>query len=359
MTSIGVVNASSRYDGISFGTFLLSKALSRLGYAVRWYQCVDRGVDPFVVNGSVRVKGAGVPSKVLDMALNRAWVFPRRLRNAPDDVLLLADPTLILARRGHPTTVVRVTDLRPLSAFSDRMVTRLAFRYALPHLRRVTRVIVPTRAVGRAVVQNGVNPSSVYVVPDSTEFRPDSKPIEDSIARIQETGQIRVLCVSTDRPFKNIPLFLSIAAAASSRPGLPAFKFTLVSILGGPNQRRIREMDLRNLEVVSHVPNIAELYRNHDVLVFPSQFEGFGRPLLEAMTFGMPIIAFRAPAAEEVLGGSGMLLETTNVRDWMHALDSLTDMSVFATLAKNSFERSKAFGPEQQLTSVKAAFEGL
>ena len=65
------------------------------------------------------------------------------------------------------------------------------------------------------------------------------------------------------------------------------------------------------------------LYREAAALVYPSLYEGFGLPVLEAMARGTPVIATRASSVPEVLGDAGVLLEPDDATGWVASLDAI------------------------------------
>jgi glycosyltransferase involved in cell wall biosynthesis len=62
------------------------------------------------------------------------------------------------------------------------------------------------------------------------------------------------------------------------------------------------------------------LYRNAAALVYPSLYEGFGLPVLEAMATGTPVIASRAASMPEIVGDAGILLDPLDAREWTGAI---------------------------------------
>jgi glycosyltransferase involved in cell wall biosynthesis len=67
-------------------------------------------------------------------------------------------------------------------------------------------------------------------------------------------------------------------------------------------------------------PLLRALYQCAAALVYPSLYEGFGLPVLEAMASGTPVIASRAASMPEVLGDAGLLLDPDDVRAWADAI---------------------------------------
>jgi glycosyltransferase involved in cell wall biosynthesis len=100
---------------------------------------------------------------------------------------------------------------------------------------------------------------------------------------------------------------------------------------------------VRHLESVTDI-ELAHLYRAAGVFAFPSFYEGFGLPALEAMHAGCPVVASQRGSLLEVVGNAGLLLDPDDVNSWMEALESiLTDSSLAAELAEAGRQRARQF----------------
>jgi len=85
-------------------------------------------------------------------------------------------------------------------------------------------------------------------------------------------------------------------------------------------------------------------YNAAEVFVYPSLYEGFGLPPLEAMACGTAVIASNASSLPEVVGDAGLLATPEDVDEWYAALCQLTrDSDLRALLAKKGLARSKEF----------------
>jgi glycosyltransferase involved in cell wall biosynthesis len=67
------------------------------------------------------------------------------------------------------------------------------------------------------------------------------------------------------------------------------------------------------------------LYRSAVALVYPSRYEGFGLPVLEAMACGTPVIASRAASMPEVVGDAGVLLDPDDEPGWADAIANIVN----------------------------------
>lgn len=352
--SVAIVNASDGSDGITHSVEPYSGVLARSGYSVAWYQCVDYHGRPHVPEGGVTVRGLGIPLRTLDMGVNRLWVFPHRLHRIPAETVLLADPTLIGIAPSNDRVAVLVHDLRPLTRFSDRYPTRWMFRRAMPRLRQVWRILVPSASVGRQLSEFGIDPGRVRTVPETHELGYHPEHVTESLRRVADGRETRVLFVGTDREYKNIELVLQLAQRLQDRAG-HRYTFTLLSRLRSATRRRIAELKLRNVRSVFGVDRVGPLYDQSDVLVFPSRYEGFGRPLIEAMAYGLPILASRIEPVVEVVGDAGILLDPDAVDAWLGALTSLEDTTTMERYARRSAERGRAYLPDRFASAMLPA----
>jgi glycosyltransferase involved in cell wall biosynthesis len=100
------------------------------------------------------------------------------------------------------------------------------------------------------------------------------------------------------------------------------------------------------------------LYRNARMLVFPSRFEGFGIPLLEAMASGCPVAAANVASIPEVTGDAALLFDPEQPRAIANAIARLwRDKGLRDAMAVRGRERAKAFSPARMARAHLAAFD--
>lgn len=103
---------------------------------------------------------------------------------------------------------------------------------------------------------------------------------------------------------------------------------------------------LGRVELTGYVSEhkLQELYASADVFFFPSLYEGFGLPLLEAMASGTPIAASDCSSIPEVLGDAGLLFDPNNTQDMADTLNQLlTDTILAEEIARKSHQRAAEF----------------
>jgi glycosyltransferase involved in cell wall biosynthesis len=139
-----------------------------------------------------------------------------------------------------------------------------------------------------------------------------------------------VLHVGDLHPRRNLAVVLDAVVALRRRGGAAA---DLTLVLAGIDHGLMPQLQaqasaagmpdaLVALGVVSDA-RLDALYRDAASLVYPSLYEGFGLPVLEAMSRGTPVVAARASSVPEVLGDAGVLLEPGDTAGWTASLDAI------------------------------------
>jgi len=239
--------------------------------------------------------------------------LPVRARRAGLDVLHCPGPNVPL-RPGRVPLVVTVNDdvawAHPeWMGRANVLQHRLVLQRALP---RAAAVITPSAFTRDTVLSRlELDPDRVHVVPLGVDarFGPGSAFTDEA-----RGGRIPyLLAVGTLQPRKN----LEAALAAFERAVDAGLEHRLV-VAGARGWRdtglleRVRgSRHAQRIRLAGFVADdeLASLYRGADALLFPSRYEGFGLPALEAMASGTPVVAGRAGALPEVVGDAGVLAD--------------------------------------------------
>ena len=101
---------------------------------------------------------------------------------------------------------------------------------------------------------------------------------------------------------------------------------------------------------------LLNLYRGAEMLVYPSRYEGFGLPIVEAMRCGIPVIAARTSSLPEVVGDAGILVDALDVAAWTDAIAGiLNDATAAASLRQKSIARAAEFSWNRTACETLAA----
>lgn len=252
-------------------------------------------------------------------------------------------------------TVGTVHDLASLhvAAKYDRW-RDLYVRFVLPRLiRRLSHVIAVSASSQADIVRHcAVPPERVSVVPhgvDTERFTASDR--EGDRARVDALGIRRpyLLYVSRiEHPGKNHAGLLA-AFAALREKGAPH-----QLVLAGADRERAAEVHalaagLRlgdAVKFLGFVPDeaLAPLYRGAEALVFPSLFEGFGLPLIEAMACGVPVLCSDTSSLPEVAGGAALLFDPGSSQSIEQAMARvISDGALRASLVAASLRRAADF----------------
>lgn len=224
-----------------------------------------------------------------------------------------------LPTRGNATTVLTVHDVQYLTYpdyFSPLKLRYLRSRVPAS-VRRATCVAVPSRYVGDSLVSAfGLPRASVHVVRHGIESSLGVNATDAALLRTRfDLGASPVLVFpAMTHPHKNHEFLLELLAHEWRDDDF------VVVFAGGEGRAEERVMTrARELGVTHRIRRIGRVDAHDrdglialaDALVFPSRYEGFGAPIIEAMALGTPVIASNETALAEVVGDAGLALPLT------------------------------------------------
>jgi glycosyltransferase involved in cell wall biosynthesis len=221
---------------------------------------------------------------------------------------------------------------------------RLLLNFSVPSsIRRADAVITVSQSSRKDILQAYpfLNPEKITATPLSAgqEFSPLSA-AEQNTARqhIAESYGLSgdyILSVGVLQPRKNLPMLIDAFIRAKKKANLTHVLAIVgkVGWLSDETQKAIAKAG-EDVKMLGYVPDkdLPMLYSCACATAYPSLYEGFGLPVLEAMACGCPVLASNNSSIPEVMGDAGILLPAENSHSWEEAL---------IEIAENEAERSK------------------
>ena len=310
-------------------------------YRLYFNQPPPPGLFPPAPNWEPRV----IPFPRLWTHVRLSWEMVRQ----PPDVLFVPAHVLPVIRPRR--SLVTVHDLgyryypaahRPL----DRFYLDLSTRY---HVHAASHILADSQATRNDLVREyNADPTRITVVypgVDETLKRVDD-PV--TIAAVRKKYGIHseyVLYVGTLHPRKNLVRLIEAFSLLKSE-----VKLVIAGQKGWLYNRiftRVRELGLEQRVIfpgyVADV-DLPALLSGARVFVFPSLYEGFGFPVLEAMACGVPVLCSNASSLPEVAGDAALLVDPLDVKAWGVALErALTDENLRSELISQGYAQVRRF----------------
>ena len=322
---------SQLLTGVGHYTLELARALARIAPEDRFEL-----VSPLP---SLQQPEAPSNLRVTHVKLNRLgrrfwWqvALPRYIRRSGFSVFHGTNYSVPLQKKCP--TVVTIHDLSLLlwpQTHQQHLARRARWRLPLM-ARRTDAIIVPSQTIKSEVCEHlGIDESKITVIPEAPRSSFWQVPVEETVGVRQRLniGDDFILFVGTIEPRKNL-LTLVRAFEAISYP-------TQLVLVGNEGwlttdlYRFLKTADVRErVRFVGYLgdDDLRALYSTCRVFVYPSLYEGFGLPLLEAMACGAPVVTSDIPVIRDTAGDVALLVSPTDVDELARSLIRLLENSV-------------------------------
>jgi glycosyltransferase involved in cell wall biosynthesis len=292
----------------------------------------------------------------------RPWL-PERVRRL--DLVHATNPAAVPPAAPGQRLVVTVHDLAFLvlpGTFPRawRWLYRVGLRAAV---RRADAIVTPSRSTAEDLLsRTRVDPEKVFVTPLAASLSLGVDDPDAVLARLKVPPPY-LLFVGTLEPRKNL-LRLVRAYRRVAQDGIP-HALVLAGPLGWQGDRLLREIALRGPgEIVLTGPlsddELDALYRGADAFVYPSLYEGFGLPVVEAMSRGLPSVVSTSSSLPEVAGDAALAVNPRSVRELASAIATIaTDVAMAERLAAKARARAERFSWDETARRTLEMYERL
>ena len=332
--------------------------------------CATRLCPPMVSRWSrLPIVGQTDRARLGDRLTGRLWDYPRWLapRAADFDVFHIVDHSYAHLVRVLPAdrTIVTCHDLDAVQAALPQNRKRLdpgrvLAAFILDGLARAAHVACVSHATKTELFATGrVDAGRVSVVYEGVH--PSCTPEEGWAEAQPHRESPAILHVGSTIPRKRIDVLLEVFAGVRRDIG----DVRLVRV-GGPmaDEHRALARSLGVLDAVTEMPfvdraDLAAIYRRAALVVLPSDREGFGLPVVEAMACGTPVIASAIPALQEVGGDAATYCAPGDIQGWIAAVVGLLRERHAEPIAWQARRRTRArLGQALQLDDLRRRHGG-
>ena len=301
--------------------------------------------------------------------IREQFAVPLALARARPKVDVFHAPHYVVSPLVTCPYVVTIHDCIHLR-FPQYLPKKGAFLYARTMMtlaaRRSRRVLTVSNASKEDILHYLKVPASkVEVIYNALDERLATPPTPEDIARVRQRFQLEapfVLYTGNIKPHKNIDRLIE-AYSILRRRGVENVKLLIIGdeISKYPNLRRlVHKFQLhQHVRFFGFVPDatLAVFYRLASAFVFPSLYEGFGLPTLEAMAAGVPVITSNVSSLPEVVGEAALLIDPMDAGALADAMARvLSDAPLRADLIRRGHERIKTFSWERSVARVHQVY---
>ena len=306
------------------------------------------------------------PNYSLREQVHVPWVLRRE---RPD---VYHAPHYVLPAGVRCPSVVTIHDCIHLM-FPQYLPNRIAYAYARAQMwaaaRRSDRILTVSEASKRDILHLfNVAPEKIVVVYNAIDTHFSVTPSDEAVARVRERYQLDhrfVLYVGNIKPHKNLVRLIE-AFDELRRGELEDLKLLIIGdqISKLPALRRAvhRHKLHKHVRFLGYLADdqLAILYRLASVFAFPSLYEGFGLPPLEAMASGTPVLTSNVSSLPEVVGDAAVLVNPYDVDDIVDGLRRvLTNPALAAEMRRKGIERAREFSWERSVAKTWGVYQQI
>ena len=360
------IDARKLHD-FGIGTYIrnLLKYLARLDRETE-YVLLCRPQDMNLADGlGPNFRAVVEPSRPYSVA--EQVMLPARL--LMQNVTLLHEPHYVLPPLVPCRAVVTIHDCIHLM-FPQYLPNRLAHAYARANLwvaaRRAERIFTVSETSKADILRYCDVPAErIIVVYNAIDDRFAISPDMEAIERVRERYRLNgpfALYVGNIKPHKNIERLID-AFDLVRRGGFERLELLIIGDQISKYPRLRRAVDKHKLH--KHVrflgfvadDTLAALYRLATVFVFPSLYEGFGLPPLEAMASGTPVVTSNRSSLPEVVGDAAVLVDPYSAASIAEGIQRvLGDADLRRTLAARGLARAREFSWESSVRRIHEVY---
>ncbi len=312
------------------------------------FRCVPEGARPYSVREQISVP--------VDVGRERLDLFH--------------EPHYVLPPLTPGRTIVTIHDCIHLM-FPQYLPSRLSYAYARGAMwaatQRSSRILTVSETSKRDILRFfNVPPDKITVIHNAIDERFWHPPAEEQVVRGRQRYQLDgpfVLYAGNVKPHKNLERLIE-AFYRVRKSGFDELKLVIIGDEISKHQalrRTVHRLMLhKHVRFLGFQPDetLAVLYRLAAVFVFPSLYEGFGLPPLEAMASGTPVVTSNVSSLPEVVGDAAILVDPYDAGSIADGIAKvLSDDDLRRDLKARGLERARQFSWERSVERVREIYQ--
>jgi glycosyltransferase involved in cell wall biosynthesis len=310
----------------------------------------------------------------------RGYNLLRKLHLAPPiEILLLRKPDVVIFPNfvkwplfSRTKSIVVVYDLSFInfSQYTQPRNLKYMLKFVPTSVKKSDHVVTISNNSRREILeQYKVNPEKVSIVTpavDHDRFFPRSKKEIEASRHKYKLPRKYILYAGTLEPRKNIQGILQ-AYGSLSEELLREYALVLAGGKGWKDEKiheqiRALRSEGKDIKRTGYVPDedLPQIYSGAAVFVYPSFYEGFGIPPLEAMACGVPVISSDNSSLPEVVGQAGIMVDANDTNRLAKVISEvLSDKKTADTMRRAGLSRAKEFSWESSAQAMIEVIESL
>ena len=323
---------------------------------------------PSFTQKNIVVEKIPVPNKYFKLLMKQPWGKPMEsFLNIKPEVWWFPDSNIIKTNLPYTLTIhdLSFEVYTQFFTFSQRLRHKIAGTKKLA--KNATNVLAVSNNTKKDLENiYDINPNKIIVTPLGVEstFHSKEESSDKTFLHTYKINKPYLLALSTREPRKNIESI--VEAYDRWRTMFKQANPPKLIIAGSEGwktktihrtiSRATHKQDIQLIGYIKEQHKPA-LFRHADVFIFPSFYEGFGLPVLEAMACGTPVITSFTGSLSELVSTAALTIDPYNVSDIIQALDALEDPKLTERLKQAGIRRAKSFTWQKTAKKTLTAIE--
>lgn len=346
--------SQKKVSGISRYVLNIMNNLPLVDHTNKYFLYAKSGLKDWENKGYF-IRGRSSSSETCSSVENTAWLYTLGTFFMKEDGIDLFWGTRHMLPPKLPRNIKKVLTVHDLvwHYFPKTMkfYYRMLFRCLGSHfIKSADHIISVSKSTASSLTNSfNISPEKVTVIyhaADSYKLL-DKQISSKKISEKYNVSRDYLLTVGTIEPRKNLKFILNVLSRLKNE----GLQLVVAGAIGWRTSSIFKEysrlgLSDKHVKFLGYVPeeDMNTLYSGASLFLFPSIYEGFGLPPLEAMASGTPVISSNISSLPEVVGDAGILLSPFDAKGWMEAILSvISDSKLRQELIDKGLKRAKSF----------------